>query len=125
MPSMSARSMRTVWSTPSALAVSSLNGVGAATVTEAAPPLLISCARSRPVGPAPKTSAVAPGRIWSDSRPCMAQAAGSVKTAVSGWMPSTEKTRSSRTVAYSAKNPGKLLPSPFMSEQRMRRPARQ
>ena len=55
----------------------------------------------------------------------MAHAAGSVNTAMSGSMPSTENTRSSRTVTYSAKNPGKLLPSPLMFAHRMRRPARQ
>ena len=40
----------------------------------------------------------------------MAQAAGSVNTAVSLGRPSTENTRFSGTVTYSAKKPGKLLP---------------
>lgn len=47
----------------------------------------------------------------------MAHPAGSVKTAVSGPIPWTEKTRLFRPAAYSAKNPGKLLPIPFRSEQ--------
>ena len=62
LPSASSRLICTVRSMPSAAAVSSLNRVGAATVTEDAPPLAISCASSSPVGPAPKTSALAPGR---------------------------------------------------------------
>ena len=90
--------------------MSSLNWVGAATVTEEAPPLAISWASSSPVGPAPKTSTLEPGRRSRLSRPCIAQAAGSAKTAVSLARPSTEKTRFSGTVTYSAKKPGKLLP---------------
>ena len=78
---------------PSAAAVSNLNGVGAATVTDDAPPLAINCANSSPVGPAPKISALAPGRTRSVSTPCIAQAAGSVNTAVSLANPSTENTR--------------------------------
>ena len=58
----------------------------------------MSWASSSPVGPAPMTSALDPGRISSRSRPCIAQAAGSVNTATSGSSPSTEKPRSSGAV---------------------------
>ena len=110
---------------PRPLAVSSLNRLGAATVTDAAPPLAISCASNRPVGPAPNTRALDPGRICSVSTPCMAHAAGSANTAVSAARPSTENTSVSATVTYSAKNPGKLLPYPLAFSQRISRPARQ
>jgi hypothetical protein len=41
-----------------------------ATVTEVPPPLAISCASKRPVGPAPVTSALPPGRMSRVSSPC-------------------------------------------------------
>ena len=68
---------------PSLSAASSLNWRGAATVTDVAPPDAMSCASSSPVGPAPMTRALEPGRISSRSSPCIAQAAGSLKTATS------------------------------------------
>jgi hypothetical protein len=87
-----------------------LNALGAATVTDDAPPWAISWASSRPVGPDPKTSALDPGLICRVSTPCIAHAAGSANTAVSLGRPSTEKASRSGTATYSAKNPGKLLP---------------
>ncbi len=125
LPTGSFRSINTVLSIPNAVAVDSLNPVGPATMTVAAPPVAISWASRRPVGPAPITRALAPGRTARVSKPCIAQAAGSVNTAVSSGKPSTENTKPSGTQAYSAKNPAMFAPSPCAFSQRISRPDRQ
>ena len=57
LPTGSVREIWIVWSIPNARARVELELGRAATVTDAAPPDLISWASSRPVGPAPNTRA--------------------------------------------------------------------